>query len=604
MKHAEQLPWYLTTPGPHNYEAAPWHALDVETTNIDYGDAWNDDNRLVYESWRGGVPDYTAPWVLVAHNAKFELAWLARGGVDVSQILVWDTMIGEYVLAGNRSWKLDLGSVARRYGLPGKEPFVDALMEGGVCPSEMPEHLMRARCALDVHVTEVIAREQYRIMKEARLLPVMFTRCITTPVLMEIERQGMTLDPARVEAELRKEHAAVAALDAQLAAAAPGINFNSNKQLGEWLYGTLRIPELRRRDGTPMRTAAGRPRTDKAAIAALKAPKEARKLLDAYRDRAKAQARLTKALAFFDEVCKHRGGRFYGRFNQTVTQTHRLSASGRSIKCADGKLRGVQFQNLPREYKRLFKAARKGWLMVEVDGAGLEFRVAGHLGKDPQVRADIVNGADIHRHTASVMLGKPEAAITGKERTAAKAMTFAPLYGKTHGTPKELAYVEAFRRKYMALGAAQQRWVAEVLRTGALRTASGLVFYWPGTRVRRDGTADNQTNIYNYPIQSFATADIIPVSIVYTYWATQHLARRLVNTIHDSVVAEVAKKDVDKYLAISVDCWLDNTYEYLDKVYGQRMYVPLGVGMKVAEHWGDTDEEQKVTKEAVYDGHD
>jgi len=77
---------------------------------------------------------------IVAHFAKFELQWLVLAGLDISRILPWDTVLGEYVLAGNRRRALDLDSVSRRRNLgSGKEDLVSSLIQSGICPSEIPE---------------------------------------------------------------------------------------------------------------------------------------------------------------------------------------------------------------------------------------------------------------------------------------------------------------------------------------------------------------------------------------------------------------------------------------------------------------------------------
>jgi DNA polymerase I-like protein with 3'-5' exonuclease and polymerase domains len=235
--------------------------------------------------------------------------------------------------------------------------------------------------------------------------------------------------------------------------------------------------------------------------------------------------------------------------------------------------------------------------LVEVDGAQLEFRVAGQLGGDPRVLADVLSGADVHRYTASVLLHKEEAAVTDKERTAAKAHTFKPLYGGNSGTPREVEYYEAFRKKYKAVFDTQTKWTHEVLNKGKLRIASGLVFYWPGTKMSKSGYIDNTPSIYNYQIQSFATADIIPISLVYTYWGIQHLDAKIINTVHDSVLIDIDEEQVAGLKDVVEWAWLDRTYEFLDKVYGVKMKIPLAANVKVATHWADTKIEDKLTKE-------
>lgn len=601
------LPFYLADPIPDWYDRLPWHTLDIETTNLEHGDPWVAENRSILavirtpsgalNRYRDGIPrsHVHEPSVLVAHNAKFELGWLAREGHDLSSLLVWDTLLAEYVLAGNRRVPLDLGSVAARYGLVGKDPVTDRMMKAGICPSEMPAKWIEERCVRDVETTFAIAVRQKAELERLGLMPVFFTRCIVTPVLAVMEGRGVALDPDRVNAEHASQSARLAELDAELAVLTGGINLRSRPQLGAVLYDKLGFEEPTRR-GEVQRTAAGGRKTDKTTLANLKAKTpEQKRFVEMMAEYGKVSARLTKSLNFFKGVCEEYGGVFRARFNQAVTQTHRLSSSGRRLKFKGGE-GGVQFQNMPREYKRLIRARMPDYVVVETDGAQLEFRVAGEVSHDPQVKHDVVTGADIHRYTASVLKRKALEDVSDRERTEAKAHTFKPLYGGMSGTAREKEYYAAFREKYNVLYDVQMSWVSDALGTKQTRAASGLIFYWNGT-MRPDGYVPETPSIFNYPIQSFATADIIPVSLVYTYWRSRDLRALLVNTVHDSVVAEVHKDDVDAYRQIVVTSWLADTYRYMDRVYGRKLWVPLGIGMKVAPHWGDTKNEWKYTEE-------
>lgn len=599
------LPYYLKEPDPAEYLASPFFVLDFETTNLEKGDSRVPGNRLVCAALKREGHDAAlidvAPrglkkamprrGVLVAHNAKFELGWLIRHGIDVTEYLVWDTMIAEYVIYGNRTVPLDLGSVCERWGLAGKEPVIDALMKGGVCPSKMPEHLLHARALRDVETTATLFMRQLRYIKEHGLLPVMFTRCIVTPVLAHIERRGMTLDPARVTAEVARVRTELGAVEQEMAAMLDGRNPKSRLQLGEFLYDVLKFDEVHDRRGNPKRTKSGQRATDAATVTALKATTDEQKRFVELQARfAKLDAAMSKSLRFFEGVCAEHSGTFVGNFHQTRTKTHRLSSSARRLTFADGKAAGVQFQNMDRLFKKLFRA--KG-MMVEVDGSGLEFRVGGDLGRDDQVRTDILNpDHDPHTYTASVLHKCDPSAVSKRARTAAKRHTFKPMFsdGKS-GTASEVAYYKAFKSRYSGMTATQEKWVADVLRTGQLVLPSGLICYWNLT-VNRYGYIAGANMVRNAPIQSFATADIIPVSLVYTFWRTRFAVdAQILNTVHDSVVADVAEKDVDTYKAIAVSCFLDDTYAYLSKVYNHTMFVPLGVGITTGTHWGEGTEE-------------
>jgi DNA polymerase I len=599
------LPFYLADPNPAAYFSSNFFVLDFETTNLEKGDSRVADNRIVCGalkreghsaelldvSPKGLKKALPKKGVLVAHNAKFELGWLIRNGIDITEYLVWDTMIAEYVIYGNLTVPLDLGSVCERWGLPGKEPVIDALMTGGVCPSEMPSHMLHARVLRDVETAATLFWKQLKYMNENGLLPVMLTRCIVTPVLAHIERRGMRLDAERVKAEVDKVRTEFGMCQQAITEMLDGRNPNSPQQLAEFLYDVLKFDEARDRRGNPKRTKTGKRSTNKDILATLKAvTPEQKKFVELQAKYAKLSSALSKSLEFFAGVVDEHGGVFVANFHQTRTKTHRLSSSGRRLTFKNGKSYGVQFQNMAREYKRLFRGDGK---IVEVDGSGLEFRIGGDLGHDDQVLADILDpNHDPHTYTATVLHNCAAEAVTKKVRTAAKRHTFKPLFseGKS-GTKAEVAYYQAFKQRYHKMTATQEGWVAEVLRTGKLRLPSGLIAYWD-LKVSPSGFIEYSNQVRNLPIQSFATADIIPVSLVYTFWRTRFAVdAKILNTVHDSVVADVAEKDVDRYKEIAVSCFTTDTTNYLQKVYNHTMFVPLGVGITTGTHWGEGEEE-------------
>jgi DNA polymerase I-like protein with 3'-5' exonuclease and polymerase domains len=626
---AVKLPKFLEQLNPDIYWSDNYVVLDFETGILDKGSALESRNRLVFASWiqnaertskaslqsrkqstiqsgRLGLgvrfhfgDEYDQAELkravesadfIVAHNAKFELQWLKRIGVDISKLLVWDTMLGEYVQAGNRRRNLSLEETAKRRGFGGKVSLVSTLIEGGVCPSEIPEEWLIEYGCEDTRLCHEIFLQQRKELASAGLLPTMFTRCLVTPVLADIELNGVQLDESRVKEKYEEVHTKWTGLRKELDATAGGINWDSPKQIANYLYGVLGFEELRGSNGKPRRTDAGNPLTDADTIDALTGRTDAqisfKRLWAAFRPLDTQLATLEKMLA----CCKEAGGGLYAIFNQAVTQTHRLSSSGKRFK--------IQFQNIDRTLKKLFKARKDGWLVGEADGAQLEFRVAAHLGRDSVALADIRNpDFDAHYQTAEQILQKARVEVSKEERSDVKPHTFKPLYGGMSGTEDEKRYYRFFQKKYSGIYKVQDAWTYAVLRDKCLRTETGFILYWPSTKLevdRRTGRSwiTNRTSIFNYPVQSLATAEIIPIALVYfwQYAKALNLKLFLVNTIHDSVIAELPPEEEEIFRELAEYCFTVACFDYLHRVYGVRFTVPLGCETKVGSHWSQGEE--------------
>ena len=176
---------------------------------------------------------------------------------------------------------------------------------------------------------------------------------------------------------------------------------------------------------------------------------------------------------------------------------------------------------------------------------------------------------------------------------AAKEHTFKPLYGGQSGTPKQKAYYKAFREKYPDIYKTQKGWTLDVARDKYLRTATGLRFYWPDTRISADGYVSGTPKIFNYPVQSLATADIIPLTLALVWHRMVDVSGAvLVNTIHDSIVGECPVDKLDAYVDVLIDCFTSRIYVMLERLYGIKFSMPLGVAVKAGTHWSEGEEKK------------
>jgi DNA polymerase I-like protein with 3'-5' exonuclease and polymerase domains len=646
-----QLPAFLSNLDPSIYLGDNYVVLDfeVDTSHGDYGAPVHSDNQLLLACWKTG-PGHPTPgksvcqWggeyeyadllddiakadFLVAHNAKYELGWLRRAGIDLRKVLPFDTKIAEFVLLGNRAagddgmkpMSTSLDMCCRRRGLPIKDPVVDTLIGNQINPVRIPQPWLEGRCRQDVDTTEQVFLDQRRFLAETNRLGVLYTRCLLTPVLVDIESEGQALDPERVRVAYEEARDQRAVLEAKMRELTGGINWRSGKQVGEFIYDVLKFEEVRDKRGMPKRNPPtklnpqGSRKTDQKTLPLLKAhTKEQKEFLKLRKEIGRVNALLSKNLEFFMGIVAEYGGIFYSELNQTSTSTHRLSSTGIPQPIAmfpdkKGKptWKTAQAQNTPRKLKKLFRAKRKGWLMADPDGSQLEFRVAVELGADVQGMADIADPDwDAHVTSASAMHAVPYDELYARYKAGdaeasewrqdAKPDTFKPLYGGRKGTKQQERWYDEFRNRYEGIADWQERNIEEVVRTKRLITPWGLRFYWPYAE-RSRGYVNVTTAVCNYPVQCLATAEIIPIALVYLWHrigAEGFDDRiRIVNTVHDSAPTEVRPDAVDDFRRLVKQSFTHDVYRYLEVVYGMDFKVPLGVGLKVGEYLGEGKEE-------------
>jgi len=585
------IPKFVTNPDPKLFKSEDYLVFDFETTNLDKGDPLNENNSILLIAWqrngdergvhvRNPEPIHIEDFLneveradfIVAHNAKFELGWLKRLGVGLEKTLPFCTQLAEYVLRSNRRGKLSLEECLRRRKLGGKESIISAMMGAGICPSEMPENWLKKYAKTDVEQTYKLFKSQRKELFKNGLERVFYTKCLQAPVIADIEFNGMCLDEEKVNETYNSIVAELNDSEEELDKFTGGLNPRSNKQMSEFIYDTLKFQEPKDTTGTVLRTPKGERTASSIAISLLKPKnKRQRKFIELKQKQAKLNAQVTKSLEKFYKCCEEGDGILYASINQTVTATGRYSSTGKEYKC--------QFQNVDREFKSLFRARNSGWMVGEADEAQLEFRVAVWYGQDDQGFQDIQSNVDVHSYTSRII---------GCSRQTAKAHTFKPLYGGTSGTASEKRYYKAFKEKYSKIDKEQSRWVDNALINKQIELPTGMKFYFPSLRVTESGYIEGNTSVRNYPVQYLATAEIVPMALVYAWhsFKINNAKSFIVNTIHDSIICEVHPEELNFFRETMSKALRTFPVEYMEKIYGIDFNVPLEAEIKTGTHWG------------------
>ena len=235
--------------------------------------------------------------------------------------------------------------------------------------------------------------------------------------------------------------------------------------------------------------------------------------------------------------------------------------------------------------KKIFVSRWDEGKIIEADFAQLEFRTAAFLSQDKTAMKEISEGFDVHSYTAKVITnaGQPTS------RQEAKAHTFAPLYGATgFGRSKaEASYYEQFTKKYVGIAQWHRQLASEAMNTRRIRIPSGRSFSFPDVVRKSNGTVSHFTQIKNYPVQAFATADIVPLVLLRMEHDLALLDSCIVNTVHDSIVIDTHPDEVQKvlFLITSIN---SNLKSIIDKRWNIDFNVPLKLDVKIGDNWLDT----------------
>jgi len=227
----------------------------------------------------------------------------------------------------------------------------------------------------------------------------------------------------------------------------------------------------------------------------------------------------------------------------------------------------------------------EGGKILEADFAQLEFRAAAYLSQDGVAIEKVSTGFDVHAYTAKIITdaGQPTS------RQDAKAHTFAPLYGASgYGRTKaEAAYYEHFNDKYSGVAAWHAKLATEAITTQKIVTPSGREFSFPDVERKYNGRVSHFTQIKNYPVQSFATADIVPIALLYIDKLLDTMKSCVVNTVHDSIVIDV-HPDEEKAVLEAINTTNRELPNLITSRWGIDFNVPLLLESKIGPNWLDT----------------
>lgn len=360
-------------------------------------------------------------------------------------------------------------------------------------------------------------------------------------ILARMEHEGIAVDGEQLQ-ELSDDYAAK--IDEEVAAARElagdsKLNLSSPKQLQKVLFDDFDLPKTKKTK-TGYSTAAAEleklaAQSNHPFLAHLMAHREYQKMKTTIDG-------LIEAIA--DD------GRIHTTFNQKGAATGRLSSSEPNL------------QNIPvrtEAGRRIRAAFHADWgeALLTADYSQIEMRVMAHLSQDEGLIEAYKSGEDLHNYVGSRVFDVPVDQVTPELRRRVKALSYGLVYGlSAFGLSQQLGIsageAKVIMENYFTRFGGVKRYLDEVVEqartTGYTETLYGRRRYLPelnsSNRVARENA---ERAALNAPIQGTA-ADIIKLAMLRVDRAIreQELKSRVLLQVHDELVVEVAKGELDK----------------------------------------------------------
>ncbi|MFA5270832.1 MAG: DNA polymerase I [Candidatus Omnitrophota bacterium] len=350
-------------------------------------------------------------------------------------------------------------------------------------------------------------------------------------------------------------------------------NLNSPKQLGVVLFADLKIPPVKK-------TKTGYS-TNEDVLVKLSLKYPIAKLILEYRELNKLGNTYVTPLI---EMVKEKNSRLHAEFNQTQTQTGRLSSSSPNLQSIP--IKGAFSTQLRSSFVSSFT---KGFILC-ADYSQIELRILAHFSGDETLKEAFAKKIDVHRYTAALLFGIKKENVDDHQRTLAKKINFAIIYGMSaYGLSKELnigvqeaeIFISDYFRRYPKVQAYIQGIYKNVDEHGYVTTILGRRRYLPDFKSPNMQLKDfAQRQAVNTPIQG-SCADLIKLAMVRINEELEKnkFKSKLIMQIHDELVFDVPEDELSEVSKIVKR----NMEESI------KLDVPLEVNLEAGSNWGNTE---------------
>ncbi len=510
----------------------------------------------------------------IGQNIKYDFIVLRREGLELEGI-DRDTMILSYLLEPN--WgKHNLEKLALSYLHTKSVPYEEIVGKGKnqVTMNAVDIKRVAPYACQDADFALRLSEHLWPKIKENELESIYreFDLPLIT-ILGEMEMWGVKIDPDRLKDLSEEIQESLDRLTQKIyEISGEEFNINSPSQLAAILFEKLGLPTSRKTKKTKGYSTSVTVLQDLAQNFPI-----ANHVLE-YRQMAKLKSTYADALPL---LINPETGRIHTSYNQTVAATGRLSSSDPNL------------QNIPArgEWGIRFRQAfipEEGHLFLSADYSQIELRVLAHLSEDPGLIETFQKDQDIHQETAVRVFADSTALFPEEQRRRAKIINFSIIYGATaYSLARELgastseaqAFIDLYYEKYPKVKDYLEQSVTDALTNGVAKTLFGRKRPVPELRQKDRAVQQFGRRIaLNTPIQGTA-ADLMKKAMIDigSDIKNQGLGAKMILQVHDELVFEVPKKELEKTEAL--------VKKKMERVFPLK--VPLKVHLGCGANWAE-----------------
>lgn len=468
---------------------------------------------------------------LCTTNVKMVYHMLKKESIALHDF-AFDMEIGAFLLDGSLT---DYEKVLEKYECTSTLKKEDVYGKKGRPKLVDEEEQFKFACEMAQFLSEHVSQVKEEL-KEKEMLELFET--IEMPlakVLFELEENGVCCDVEVLNEIAATTKAKIDAISEEIYAMAEHeFNINSPKQLAVVLFDELGLKSGKKRS------------TAQDVLEKLVHVHPMIPLLLKHRKYSKIYSTYATGLA------KHiaNDGKIHTIFNQTQTQTGRLSSS-------EPNLQNISVKD--EEAKEIRKAfvASEGCVLLSADYSQIELRMLAHMADEKQMIDAYQHDIDIHTKTAAQIYDVPLDEVDPSMRRNAKTVNFGIVYGQSDfGLSSQLgisrkeaaAFIEKYFASYPKIKTFMEETIAFCEEHGYVKTLFGRRRYIKEIHDKNYMMREfGKRAAMNAPIQGSA-ADLIKVAMlkIAQVMKEKQVKSKMILQIHDELIFDVEKDEIEQ----------------------------------------------------------